>query len=130
VETLRRLETYSPYTFAGQYQQEHAPRGGGFFRSSNIEIVDALPAGIRWVRGWDLAASSQGGDWTVGAKLGLKDDIIYIGDIVRLQGSPDEVERALVNTARMDGFAQSIPQDPGAAGKSLVTYLSRALRGM
>lgn len=130
VEMLRRLEKSSPYTFAGQYQQEPSPRGGGFFKPANIEIVPALPEGIKWVRGWDMAATANGGDWTCGAKLGIKDDVIYIADVRRVQGSPDEVERLIVNTAKMDNCLQSIPQDPGAAGKTVVSYLSKKLHGL
>ena len=129
VEMLKRLETSSPYTFAGQYQQEPSPRGGGFFKPHNIEIIDTLPAGVQWVRGWDLAATAGGGDWTVGVKLGIRDDVIYIADVARIQGAPDEVERLLVTTAKADGCLQSIPQDPGAAGKSQVAYLSKRLQG-
>jgi len=129
VDMLKRLESASPYTFAGQYQQEPSPRGGGFFKPHNIEIIDTLPAGVKWVRGWDLAATAKGGDYTVGAKVGVKDGITYIADIRREQGSPDEVERLIVQTAKTDGFLQSIPQDPGAAGKSVVAYLSKKLAG-
>ncbi len=129
ISMLERLEKSNPYTFAGQYQQEPSPRGGGFFKPANIEIVPALPEGIKWVRGWDMAATANGGDWTCGAKLGIKDGIIYIADVRRVQGSPDEVERLLVNTAQMDNCLQSIPQDPGAAGKSVVAYMSKKLHG-
>ena len=129
VGMLERLEKSNPYTFAGQYQQEPSPRGGGFFKPANIEIIDALPTGIRWVRGWDLAATARGGDYTVGAKLGVKDGVTYIADIRREQGSPDEVEKLIVSTAKMDECLQSIPQDPGAAGKSVVAYLSKKLAG-
>lgn len=129
VSMLERLEKSNPYTFAGQYQQEPSPRGGGFFKPANIEIIDALPAGVRWVRGWDLAATAKGGDWTVGAKLGVKDGIAYIADIRREQGGPDDIQRLLVQTAKLDGFLQSIPQDPGAAGKALVAHQSKALAG-
>ena len=130
VEMLKRLEHSSPYTFAGQYQQDPSPRGGGFFKPYNIDIVNTLPEGIKWVRGWDMAATANGGDWTCGAKLGIKDDVIYIADVRRVQGSPDEVERLIVNTAKMDNCLQSIPQDPGAAGKTVVSYLSKKLHGL
>lgn len=129
LDMLERLEKSNPFTFAGQYQQEPSPRGGGFFKPSNIEIIEALPADIKWVRGWDLAATAKGGDYTVGAKVGVKDGITYIADIRREQGSPDEVERLIVQTAKTDGCLQSIPQDPGAAGKSVVSYLSKKLAG-
>lgn len=129
IEMLDRLEKASPYTFASQYQQEPSPRGGGFFKPGNIDVVDAVPAQGRTVRGWDLAASDGTGDWTVGIKLRESDGVIYIMDCARIQGSPDEVERLLINTAKVDGDLQSIPQDPGQAGKAQVAYLSKKLRG-
>ncbi len=129
VSMLERLEKSNPFTFAGQYQQEPSPRGGGFFKPNNIEIVDALPAGIQWIRGWDLAATAKGGDFTAGVKLGIKDGITYIADVKREQGSPDEVERLIVQTAKSDDCKQSLPQDPGQAGKAQVAYLSKKLTG-
>jgi predicted phage terminase large subunit-like protein len=56
---------------------------------------------------------------------------LVIGDIVRLRGGPDEVERAIVATARHDGRGVEIdiPQDPGQAGKAQVAYFGRALFG-
>lgn len=129
VSMLSRLEKASPYNYAGQYQQEPAPKGGGFFKPHNIDIIDALPRGVNWVRGWDMAATADGGDWTVGAKVGVKDGVTYIADIRRQQAGPDEVERLVVSTAQMDDCKQSLPQDPGAAGKSVVAYMSKKLAG-
>ncbi len=52
-------------------------------------------------------------------------------DVVRLRGGPDEVEAAIVNTAKQDGrgVRVALPQDPGQAGKSQVLYLTRKLAG-
>ncbi len=131
IDDLRRMEEASPYVFAGQYMQRPAPLAGGLFKPGNIEIVDALPAGLRFTRGWDLAASRNAGDWTVGGKLAVKDGITYIADVVRDRGSPDEVERLIVNTAAADGrlVFQSLPQDPGQAGKAQAAYLSKKMQG-
>jgi predicted phage terminase large subunit-like protein len=129
---LRRMETAAPYTFSGQYQQRPTPPEGGIFKPDKLVFCDDLKAATTWVRAWDLAATEDDGDWTVGALLGRTPDKRFIsGDIVRLQGSPDQVERAIVSTAIADGtdVRISLPQDPGQAGKSQVAYLTRALAG-
>lgn len=124
------------YAYAGQYQQRPAPRDGGMFKRRWFGIVDAAPAGLRLVRRWDLAASApavgRDPDWTVGLAMGRsKDGYFYITDVLRFQGSPHEVERAILNTARSDGTAVTIglPQDPGQAGKAQVAALTRMLAG-
>jgi predicted phage terminase large subunit-like protein len=132
VEELRRMEAASPYTFAGQYQQRPAPAEGGIFKPDQIQVIDALPYGhIQWVRGWDLASTTDG-DFTAGGKVGrLPDGRFVIGDMVRLRVGPDERDAAMVNTASLDGVSTkvSIPQDPGQAGKTQVLYLTRELVG-
>jgi predicted phage terminase large subunit-like protein len=136
--TLQRMKTAAPYTFAGQYMQTPSPGEGNIFKPDNVAVIDALPVDeqIEWVRGWDLAASvpkpGSDPDWTVGGKLGRgKSGRYYIADISRLQGAPDEVERALKNAASRDGTMAriSIPQDPGQAGKSQVLSFTRLLEG-
>lgn len=131
-EALRRMEKAAPYVFAGQYRQRPSPPDGGIFKPDQIQVVDALPAGqIEWVRGWDFGSTTDG-DYTAGAKLGkLADGRFVIGDMVHLQTGPDERDAALLNTARRDGrlAKQSIPQDPGQAGKTQALYLTRMLAG-
>lgn len=121
------------YAVAGQLQQRPAPRQGGLFKPDQLGVIDALPAGeIEWVRGWDLASVTAGGDWTAGGKLGrMVDGRFIIGDMQRFQRGPDERDAAIVNTARMDGLPAkvSIPQDPGQAGKTQALYMTRALAG-
>lgn len=131
LEMLERLEKSSPYVYAGQYLQEPAPRDGGIVKPHMIEIVDAVPAGMRMVRGWDLAATKNAGDYTVGLKMAVHEGVIYIIDLARIRGSPDEVEALIVSTTQLDGRAvkQSLPQDPAQAGKAQKTYLSRRLAG-
>ena len=132
IDDLRRMERAAPYTFAGQYLQRPAPPEGGVIKPDNIQVIDALPAEpIRWVRGWDLAASVDG-DYTSGGKLGkLPDGRFIIGDMVRLRCGPDERDAALTNTASRDGKSVriSLPQDPGQAGKTQALYLTRKLAG-
>lgn len=132
IETLRRMERAAPYVFAGQYLQRPAPPDGGVIKPDAIQVIDALPVGpITWLRGWDLASTTDG-DYTAGGKIGkLPDGRLIIADMVRLRVGPDERDQAIVNTAARDGRAckQSIPQDPGQAGKTQVLYLTRRLAG-
>ena len=132
LDDLYRMEKAAPYVFSGQYLQRPAPPEGGIIKPDAIAPIDALPAGnIRWIRGWDLAASVTG-DYTTGARLGkLPDGRFVIADMVRLRCGPDERDAALVNTARSDGIGVriSLPQDPGQAGKTQALYLTRKLAG-
>lgn len=127
------------YAVAGQFQQRPSPREGGLFKKHWFEIVNAAPAGVRWVRGWDLAAtkkagksSSVGPAYTAGVKLGLgSDGTYYIGHVIRERGSPAEVDRIIRNTAEQDGKSVhiSIPQDPGQAAKAQVLAFAKLLSG-
>ena len=137
IATLERMRTASPYTFAGQYMQAPSPGEGNIIKPDRMEVVEALPAtGIQWIRAWDLASSvpkaGSDPDWTVGVKWGKNGDgRLFIADVVRMRGTPDEVEAVIVNTAQRDGRGVriSIPQDPGQAGKSQVLYLTKKLMG-
>jgi predicted phage terminase large subunit-like protein len=119
-------------TWSALYQQRPSPLDGDLFKPDQIKVIDALPAeNIQWVRGWDLASTTDG-DYTSGVRLGrLPDNRFVIADVVRLRAGPDQRDAALINTAALDGrkTKQSIPQDPGQAGKTQVLYLTRALAG-
>ena len=137
IEKLRQIErTLGSREWSALYQQRPAPAEGLLFRPERIGLVDALPVGIKLARGWDLAATAQMGssdpDWTVGALVGRDTDgMTYIADIVRLRGTPLQVEQAIRNTAAMDGTRVpiSLPQDPGQAGKAQAQSYTRRLVG-
>lgn len=132
VEEMKRLDEANPYVFAGQYMQDPAPKDGGDFKPDNIEIIDALPSGLRFVRGWDLAATTKkSSDYTATVKLAIKDGVTYIAHAHRFKGAPDEVDRNIVQFAETDIDTEaSIPQDPGQAGVAQKQNLSRKLQGM
>lgn len=125
-----------PYAVAGQFQQRPGARGGALFNTGKIGIVAAAPAGMKIVRGWDLAATEDkvGANpaWTVGVKMGIdRLGRIFIMDVERGRYGPLEVETAITSVAAKDGkrVRISMPQDPGAAGKvQAATYISK-LRG-
>ena len=120
--------------WAALYQQRPVSAEGSLFKISQIEIVDAIPHGVTFARGWDLAATKQVGtrdpDWTVGAKIGrMRDGRFIVADVVRDRMGPDGVEAMILNTAISDtaSVRVGLPQDPGQAGKQQVMHLTRKL---
>ncbi|MDE2442021.1 MAG: phage terminase large subunit, partial [Betaproteobacteria bacterium] len=140
-DELKRV--YAEYEAAGAmrdwaalYQQQPVNAEGTLFKVHQIETIEAIPAAGQTVRAWDLAATKALGtrnpDWTVGIKLQrAANGRFIVEDVLRMRGGPDEVEAAIVNTAKQDGVKVriSIPQDPGQAGKQQVAYLTKRLMG-
>lgn len=132
-ESEVRKEEESEYSFAGQYQQRPAPREGGRFKVDNIQKVQSVPLGAKRVRGWDIAGSTRKkSPYTAGARLAYVDGIIYIEDMRRARLEIDQAEALIVNTCHEDGLSvrQSLPQDPGQAGKAQKHHLSNRLLGL
>jgi phage terminase large subunit-like protein len=114
------LKKDNDYMWAGQYQQRPAPREGGMIKVDRILYVDSVPGNAVHVRGWDIAGSTRKtSPYTVGARLAVHEGIVFIVDIRRERAEIDIAERLIVTTAHSDGIRirQSIPQDPGQAGK-------------
>ncbi|WP_406646881.1 phage terminase large subunit [Aliisedimentitalea scapharcae] len=113
------------------------PAAGLYFRREWVKPIEAVPAGTKWVRGWDLAGTPKiegnDPDWTCGNKMGRTPDGRFIvGHHTYDRQGPAGVERLVQNTAEQDGRATtiSIAQDPGQAGKSQVTsYQTKLLVG-
>jgi predicted phage terminase large subunit-like protein len=128
LEALSRVERMQ--LLDGNWNVE--PAAGLYFKKIWFPVVDALPAGLRFIRHWDRAATEGGGDYTVGLKLGkASDGRYYIAHVERGQWSPAGVERALINTARHDGTAVTIgvEQDPGSAGVADISAVTKLLAG-
>lgn len=126
-----------PIAFAAQYQNAPTSPEGDLFPTWSWRYCDAPPAGLRWVRHWDLAATSsdQGKsdpDWTAGVLM-AKDPtsgLTFVADVRRIRQEGVEVERFIRGTAvedmeRYGTRRQRMPQDPGQAGKALVSHYSR-----
>lgn len=129
-------EALGPYAAAGQLQQRPSPREGGFFKRGWFGFVDVAPSDIRWVRGWDFAATEKqvmksDPDYTASAKIGYSPStkLWYVGHIERFREDPDEVERRFIQRAELDGeqVHVQIPQDPGQAGKGQARNMVRLL---
>ena len=129
---LEEQKALSAYSFQSLYQCSPTAREGSFFKVANIEIVDAVPAGIQSARAWDIAATANDGDYTVGVRMeGPKNGLFYITNVQRGQWSTDDRDKHIKLAAQLDGVGTRIhiPQDPGAAGKSLAQSMVRMLAG-
>ncbi len=140
-ETLERDEkAMTAYAVAGQNQQRPSARGGIMFRRSWFGICKAAPAGLRKVRGYDLAATEKkekdtsitGPAYTCGVLLSRdQDGIFYVEHVTRYRETGATVKRNIRNTAEQDGKAVEIdlPQDPGQAGKAQAQDMIAMLAG-
>ena len=122
------------YAEAGQLQQRPAPREGGLFHRNDFHIEDVMPdLPVVWVRGWDLAASTdRRAAYTCGIRMGfVGDGSVWITDVRRKRASPAGVEEMIRIAAQNDGHGveQSLPQDPGQSGVAQKAALAKVLHG-
>ena len=120
------------------YQQRPTPREGAFFKVAKFQYCDAVPAGLRIVRRWDMAATEGAGAYTVGVKMGTPMDKAhaeygkyFVLDVVRGQWSTDDRDKQIRATAELDGKSVHVggPQDPGSAGVDAAKAFVRNLNG-
>lgn len=116
------------------------PAAGLFFKRTQIgEMLQSVPADVdRWVRAWDLAATSEteGGEpaYTAGVLMGKRKDGRYvIADVINVRMAANDVRQTIRHTAASDlarfkRVRVRLPQDPGQAGKeqaqSYIKFLS------
>ena len=84
------------------------------------------------VRYWDLAATPDGGCYTVGVKMSRSSrDLYYVEDVVRGQWGPYQRNQVILQTAAMDGRETPIwiEEEGGSAGKEQSANLAILLTG-
>jgi hypothetical protein len=134
-EVIEEIKAQSgSIVYACQYGQDPKPAGGGMFKRDRIKIEKVAPDKSQFkqiVRYWDKAGTLDGGDWTVGVKIGeqlirapgTKKKIIgrlfWILDVVRFREDATQRERIILNTARADGpdVTVVIEEENGSGGK-------------
>lgn len=91
--------------FRQEYGAEFVQLAGALFRREWFDIVDKVPHARRWVRFWDLAASTKtSADFTVGAKVGMTDDgTLVVADVARGRWDWPKALKVIASTARADG---------------------------
>lgn len=96
-----------------------------------------LPPDLKKIRGWDLAATpkteTNDPDFTAGHKLGFSQERGMLVMMGHVRGQLDQfgVDGLIRQTAESDGkdVEVCLPQDPGAAGKGMITHYAKLLNG-
>lgn len=114
---------------------------GKYFLRGQVRMIDRLPDDIiMWCRAWDLAATDEDedgdADFTAGALVGLrKTGTVVVAHVINQRIKAGDVEKLVLNTSISDrakfGFQYVIrvPQDPGAAGKTVAAHYIKLLTG-
>lgn len=111
---------------------------GGFFKVGMLKKItpaegfERLRESSIVVRGWDNAATKEGGDWTAGVKIGMRRDKSFtILHAEMLQAESEDRYATLKRVAKDDGRNTVVtnPQDPGSAGKDVAARTVRELEG-
>lgn len=107
----------------------------GMFRSEWFPIFPQGPATYsKQVRAWDFAATESTDqndpDWTVGVRMGLCDNNLWIPDVKRVRYSPGKVKDLILQTAREDGpsVTQVFEEEPGSSGKYMISDLRESIQ--
>lgn len=133
--------TLGPYGSAALLDGEPVVRGGNFLQTDRIQWVDEFPAGLAWVRCWDLASTEKevaksDPDWTVGARVAVAVDeagaeTLCVDDVVMIRAEASRRNALIKATARRDA-AHGVPQwiEAVAGYKDSYTTLRDALAGV
>lgn len=128
-------EELGPIESAQLLHGDWEAQAAGKFRRHWFKVCRVVPAGTRFVRYWDLAATEDapGKDpsYTAGALVGFNKGEYYIADMRRARLSPKGVEDLVRQTAQVDGFYVPVrmEQEPGSAGVNVINYYTKALAG-
>lgn len=132
---VRSLERLDPVTRERMLRGDWDVRDEGMFRRQWFKVIDAQPSfqrPPRKVRYWDLAATeettSNNPDATCGTLLARDENRrFYVLDVRYAKAGAHDVESLVRATAIEDGkdVPVRIEQEPGAAGKSLISYYTR-----
>jgi len=131
-DLLQIKASVDPMVWESRFQQNPSPREGGMFKVDNWMRRPAAPEGLSRVRCWDLAATKDGGDWTVGVLMGRDhEDRFFVLDVQRFRMDGNEVKKQVLATARADGKGVPIriEQERAGAGKAVIADYRRMLVG-
>lgn len=111
VERLRSIRaSVGSYVWSALYDGSPVVRGGNYIPVANLQIVDAAPEGLRWVRFWDLATSEKKtSDHTSSFAAALDTEgTLYLRDWIDGQWEWPESRRRIKQTAELEGIPVGI----------------------
>lgn len=131
---------------SSQFQQRPTPRGGNFFNTETFKLVKLESINLNnliYIRYWDMAGTTGGGDWTVGtlvARTLTRPYKFYIIDMFRAQLAYNERMEAVkrISAEDMENYILSkdnceytigIEREGGRSGKDISSIEKEELSG-
>lgn len=126
---LEKIMPKNPHLRSALFQQCPYDEEGGMFPPEKFEFVDSAPIGCTYVRGWDFAATEDGGDYCGGVLFGYKNGLYYITDAIEFRKDGDGVLENTKKVAEDDGHRVRIrwEQEKASAGKILSASLKKTI---
>src|ERR1700730_7228686 len=126
LEHLRR--TLGEYNFAGQYQQQPAPLGGGMVKAEWFKTYPSndLPVAFGLIyQSWDTAnKNTELNDYSVCTTWGIKDKKLYLLDVQRERLDYPDLKRAVARQAARFNPKNILIEDK-ASGTLLIQELKQ-----
>lgn len=134
-QILTEEETYNwllerkakdPLTFMCQFQGDPSDARGLYFKADWFDIIDVEPACSMYARGWDVAFTIDGGDYTAGAKVGV--DMfgnLVILDVWRDRVTGFDMQKQIVRCSLDDGPGCAVGVEDSANTKHLISILEQ-----
>ena len=127
----RLLNRIGVDAFFEECQHEVQGVNGTFFNTQMLQTIPASDVGelVSVCLAWDMAATENGGDHTVGVLMGKRpNDTYVILSVIRGQWGAERVEQVMDIAAHhfrklYPKLKIRKPQDPGAAGKILASHM-------
>lgn len=134
IDALNELkDEMGSFFFNALFQQDPRADDNALADAKWLKISDILPemAHAHKARIWDLAATADGGDWTVGLHMAHLQSInhTYITNVIRRRLSSDGVLSLMRQTAIADGVDTQIyvEQEPGSSGKMAIEHIKNVV---
>jgi predicted phage terminase large subunit-like protein len=111
---IASLEQAYTSEFARQeIEGEFMEPAGALFKRSWFNVVDAAPAGLRWARYWDLAASTKTtADYTAAAAVAIAPDgVLYVRDMIRGRWEWPDAKRIIMQTMLAEPATQYVIEE-------------------
>jgi predicted phage terminase large subunit-like protein len=129
LETLQIIRnTQGEYNFAGQYQQEPAPLGGGMVKLDWFKTYKEgeQPAKFELVfQSWDTAVkANELSDYSVCTTWGMKESHLFLLHVMRRRMEYPELKRAVRDCAK-DFNAKTVLIEDKSSGAQLIQELLR-----
>jgi phage terminase large subunit-like protein len=129
VEDLQK--TVPPHVFQAQYQQNPIYGGSGMCSVERLARYSETPPFRYVIHSWDVAATKNGGNWTVCLKFGAAKDAnevetLYLYAVLRMRIELPDVRTAIAEQDRLDKPAL-IVMDGNGVGLAIYQELRKTM---